>query len=56
MSDEIKKPEEEIKKPEEIVESVKTASPEPPKVLSESDLNQVVGGNLSTTSPYYKRS
>jgi bacteriocin-like protein len=34
----------EIKKPEEIVESVKTASPEPPKVLSESDLKQVVGG------------
>ena len=33
----------EIKKPEEITESVETSSPEAPKVLSESDLNQVVG-------------
>jgi hypothetical protein len=38
MSDEPKK------KPEEIAESVETSSPEAPKVLSESDLGQVVGG------------
>ena len=34
----------EIKKPEEIVESVETPSPEPPRVMSESDLEQMVGG------------